>query len=127
MLTGDEEAKGTTAVAFNGKVAKEQLADRKQVWTWKGQWKNKKISLSILRPRAIIIILLLLLHRPPRSQLKEASRQSLQLWWNQDAASLFMDQPLLRPPSQSEPYKFLTDQPLKRPLKAGFLGGGSAG
>ena len=41
MLTGEDGAKGSVIVAFRDKVAKEQLAEAKQVWTWRGQWKNK--------------------------------------------------------------------------------------
>jgi hypothetical protein len=41
IFTGEEGAKGRVVVAFRGKVAKEQLAETEQVWTWRGQWKNK--------------------------------------------------------------------------------------
>jgi len=41
MFTGEDGAKGSVAVAFNGRVAKEQLAEAKQVCTWGGNWKNK--------------------------------------------------------------------------------------
>lgn len=33
MFTGEDGAKGCVVVAFRGSVAKEQLADTKQVWT----------------------------------------------------------------------------------------------
>ncbi len=33
MFTGEDSAKGRVGVAFKGKVAKEQWAETKQVWT----------------------------------------------------------------------------------------------
>ena len=39
--TGEEGAKYLFSVAFNGRVAKEQLAEMAQGWRLKGAWKMK--------------------------------------------------------------------------------------